>query len=67
MVRQDKDGKYVKYTNQRYKYSSGSEGYVVKTYLQKYMNGDVVSSTLISTDTYKARPDIYYIGINERQ
>ena len=67
VVRQDKEGKYVKYTNQCYKYSSGSEGYVVKTYLQKYMNGDVVSSTLISTDTYKARPDIYYIGINERQ
>ena len=67
VVRQDKEGKYVKYTNQKYKYSSGAEGYVVKTYLQKYIDGEVVSSTLISTDTYKARPDIYYVGVTERQ
>ena len=67
VIRQDKEGKYVKYTNQRYKYSAGAEGYVVKTYLQQYKNGEVVKSTLISTDTYKARPDIYYVGVTERQ
>lgn len=67
IVRQDKEGKYVKYVNQKYKYSSGAEGYVVKTYLQRYLNGEILSSELISTDTYKARPDIYYVGVSERQ
>ncbi|MBQ7455570.1 MAG: VanW family protein [Clostridia bacterium] len=65
-IRADKDGKYVKYTNQKYKYSSASEGYVVTTYLQKCIKGEVVEEKALKPDTYKARPAIYYVGVTER-
>lgn len=66
VLRQDKTAKYVTFTDQRYKYSSGSDGYVVKTYLRLYQGDQVLKETLISTDTYKARADVYYVGVSER-
>ena len=66
VYRKDKDAKYVTYTNQKYKASSGAEGYVVKTYLQQYKGSELTQSALVSTDTYKARPAIYYVGVTER-
>lgn len=66
VVKVDKEGKYVRYTDQTYHYSKGKEGYVVKTYLQKLRGGTVVEQILISTDTYKAQPKVDYVG-NERR
>ncbi len=66
IVRPDTEAKYVKYTNQRYKLSGGSEGYVVKTYLQRCSGESILDQQLVSTDTYKARAPIYYVGVTER-
>ncbi len=62
----DKEGKYVKYSDQTYHYSKGSEGHVVETYLLKMRGATVVERVLISKDTYKAQPKIDYIGASER-
>lgn len=67
VVRKDTEGKYVRYTNQTYHYSKGSEGHVVETYLQKLRGTTVIEQKLISTDTYKAQPKIDYIGVEERK
>lgn len=66
VVRVDKEGKYVKYADQTYHYSKGSEGHVVETYLQKMRGSTVIEQKLISKDTYKAQPKIDYIGAQER-
>ena len=66
VVRTDKTAQYVTYTDQRYKFSSGAEGYVVKTYLRQYEGDKMIKEKLVSTDTYKARPDVYYVGATER-
>ncbi len=66
VVRVDKEGKYVKYSDQTYHYSKGSEGHVVETYLQKLRGTVVIEQELISTDIYKAQPKIDYIGAQER-
>ena len=66
IIKKDKDAKYVTYEDQKHKVSSGSEGYVVKTYLQYCKNGVVQSQTLISTDTYRARAAVYYVGVAPR-
>jgi hypothetical protein len=67
VVRRDRDAKYVKYTDQSYLYSKGSEGYVVETYLQKMAGTTVLEEKLISTDTYNARPVIRYVGVTKRE
>ena len=66
VVRVDKEGQYVKYSDQTYRYSKGSEGHVVNTYLQKLRGSVVIEEKLISTDTYKAQPIIDYIGAQKR-
>ena len=66
VIRKDKNGTYVKYTDQTYTYSKGSEGHVVNTYLQKMNGTTVVEETLISTDTYDAQPVIQYVGVTKR-
>ena len=66
VVRVDKEGKYVKYSDQTYHYSKGSEGHVVETYLLKMRGTTVIERVLISTDTYKAQPKIDYIGAQQR-
>ena len=65
-VRKDTKGTYVKYTDQTYIASKGSEGHVVQTYLQKLDGTSVVEEMLISTDTYKAKPVVQYVGVTKR-
>jgi len=67
VVRKDRDGEYVKYTDQTYTYSKGSEGHVVSTYLRKYSGAMLLEETLVSTDTYNAQPVIQYVGITIRK
>jgi len=66
VIRRDREGKYVKYSDRSYVYSKGSEGYVVETYLQKLRGTDILEETLISRDTYEARPLIRYVGVTKR-
>lgn len=67
VIRKDEDGEYVRYTDQTYHYSKGSEGHVVETYLQKLRGTTVIEQQLISKDTYKAQPKIDYVGVEERE
>jgi len=67
VTRKDTKQEYVRYTDQRYKYSKGSEGHVVETYLQKLRGSTVIEQKLISKDTYKAQPVIEYVGTEKRQ
>lgn len=67
IIRKDENGKYVRYTDQTYHYSTGREGHVVETYLQKLRGTTVIEQKLISKDTYKAQPKIDYIGVEERE
>lgn len=64
VIRKDKEAKYVKYTNEKHKVSSGAEGYKVETYLLLCSaEGSVLERKLISKDTYRARGAIYYVGV----
>ena len=49
-----------------YQYQTGREGYVITTFLDRYVDGQVVFSRKLSTDTYKAISDGYYVGIKPR-
>lgn len=46
---------------------SGSEGYTSEAYITKKLNGKVVSTTLLSKDTYKAVNQIVNVGTKEVQ
>ena len=63
---EDKDGEYVTYQDETKQYSKGREGYVVETYLVTVSGGQQVDRTLVSKDTYDARPDRYWVGVSPR-
>ena len=67
VIRQDKNAKYVKYTDQTYTYSKGSIGHVVNTYLQKFSGTTLLEETFVSTDTYNAQPVVQYVGVTKRK
>ena len=56
----------MEYEDEMYQFQTGREGYVITTYLDKYLNGEVVSSRKLYTDTYKATSDGYYVGVKPR-
>ena len=62
----DTEGQYVEYEDEMFQYQTGREGYVITTYLDRYLDGQVVSSRKLSTDTYKAISDGYYVGVTPR-
>jgi vancomycin resistance protein YoaR len=62
----DSDAAFVVYTDQEYRVLSARDGHIVETYLQRIENGVMVSEKLISTDTYLARAERYYVGITPR-
>ena len=62
----DTEGIYVEYEDEMVQYQTGREGYVITTYLDRYLDGQVVSSRKLSTDTYKATSDGYYVGVKPR-
>lgn len=66
IIRKDTEGKYVTYVDEKYKLANAREGHVVETRLQRVENGAVTSERLITTDTYKEKAAIYYVGVNER-
>ncbi len=66
VYRLDKDKKHVTYTDEVEQYKKPREGYVVKSYLQKFVGSNLVDEKLIETDTYKAKAAEYWKGIVQR-
>ena len=64
--REDKNQTYVKYRDQEKLVQKAREGYINETYLQRWEKGEMVEETLVSRDTCKARPAIYYVGTQYR-
>lgn len=63
----DKNHTYVTYTDEEpYLVRKARDGYINETYLQRWENGVMVSETLVSRDTCKARAAIYYVGTEKR-
>lgn len=65
--RQDTKGEYVTYKDEEpYLYRKARDGFVNETYLQRWENGNLVSETLVSRDTCKARSTVYLTGTKNR-
>ncbi len=59
----DMTGLIVKFTDEEKLKSRAQEGYVIATYLEKYVNGTQFEQPkLISSDTFRAKPAEYWIG-----
>ena len=62
----DKDGQYVYFKDEEVEKSPAKEGKVVETYLQKYVNGQLVEEKLVGKSTYVARQQEIYRGVHNR-
>lgn len=58
----DKTGLIATYKNEEKLKTKAKEGYVVETYLEKLLNGQVIESKFVSKDTYPSKPAVYYRG-----
>ncbi|MEG2316548.1 MAG: VanW family protein, partial [Clostridia bacterium] len=63
---EDKDGNYVIFQDETKLVSKGREGYVVETYLNTYVDGQMTAHDRVSRDTYPARSDRIYVGVLPR-
>ena len=66
VYKDDEEEKYVKYTDQKKRTQKPVNGQEVDTYLQRYENGVMISEEFITKDEYKAKPEVYYVGIQPR-
>ena len=62
----NKTGEKAYYVDETKLASKGREGYVVETYLCTYQGDELISRDKVSTDTYPARQDVYWVGVNQR-
>ena len=46
---------------------AASDGYIVETFIVQYLNGAEVSRTYVARDTYKAKAQQFYVGVQERE
>ena len=65
--RKDKKGEYVTYVDEEKQVSAAKEGYVVDSYMVRYVDGQEVDRKFLYRDTYKARPAVVYVGIKQRE
>ncbi len=65
-LKEDKNGTHVFFIDETKQASKGREGYVVDTYLCTYQGDTLISRDKVSTDTYPARQDVFWVGVNER-
>ena len=65
-LKEDNTGEHAFFVDETKMASKGREGYVVDTYLCTYQGDTLISREKISTDTYPARQDVMWVGINER-
>lgn len=66
IYRKDVNAEHVLYKDQTEVLSKARDGYVVETFLEKYVNGQRVDMKWISKDTYQARQRVEWIGTKER-
>lgn len=62
----DKNGEHVYYRDEEKVKSEAKEGSVIDTYLQKYVNAQLVDEKLVGTSTYPARGQVIWRGIHNR-
>ena len=62
----DKDGQHVYFKDEEVEKSAAKEGAVVETYLQKYVNGQLVEEKLVGKSTYQARQQEIWRGVHNR-
>jgi hypothetical protein len=65
-LKEDKTGEKAYYVDEMKLASKGREGYVVDTYLCTYQDDVLISRDKVSTDTYPARQDVMWVGVNLR-
>lgn len=66
----DKKGEYankVNYEDEFFYLKKGVRGITIKSYREKYVNGKLVSKTLLRTDKYKAQNAIKVFGAKKRK
>ena len=62
----DKDAQYVYYKDEEKVKSEAKDGAVYETYLQKYLNGQLIEEKLVGKSTYKARVQEIWRGVHNR-
>jgi len=64
----DMTGLIVTYEDEQKLKTRAQDGYVIETYLEKYVNGILVEQPkLISSDTFRAKPAEYWVGNTPRK
>ncbi len=64
---EDKDGEYVVYIDDKpVMKRKASDGYIVETFQVMYVNGKEVNRTYVARDTYAAKSQQLWVGIQER-
>lgn len=66
LYRKDNKAEHVLYDDETVIIRKATEGYVVETYLDKYVNGQLVESKLVTKDTYLPKPQEEWVGVQER-
>ena len=68
IYQRDTKMQHVLYKDETKEIAKGKNGQVVKTYLQKYVNGILVEEgpNPITTDTYRPRQPVFWIGTMNR-
>ena len=62
----DKAGSHVTFTDEVEFKSKASVGYVIDTYRDTYVNGELVSHTKLTRSRYPASPEQYWVGVTKR-
>ena len=62
----DKEGTYVKYTDQEKSVAKAKPGYVVESYRVKYEGNTETERTLLYIDTYQPKAERIYVGVTKR-
>ncbi len=58
----DTKQEYVTYTDEEYLIREGRDGYINETYLQKWVNGNLISEAFVSKDIFEAKADRFLVG-----
>lgn len=64
--RKDTSHEHVTYKDEEYLLRNARDGFINETYLQRWESGVMVSETLVSRDTCKARATVYLVGTENR-
>lgn len=64
--RKDTNHEHVTYKDEEYLVRNARDGFINETYLQRWEGNTMVSETLVSRDTCKARAAVYLVGTEKR-